>query len=78
MDGREGEIEKMIKNKWKNDFLFWALSQWTEKAMGRLHACLSRWGQSMPVVAAHYKTLPIYPPLSLPTTAGWGLLGQIT
>lgn len=46
--------------------------------MGRLHGYLSGWGQSMPVVAAHYKTLPIYPPLSLPTTAGWGLQGQIT
>lgn len=46
--------------------------------MGRLHAYLSGWGQSMPVVAAHFETLPIYPPLSLQTTADQGLLGQIT
>lgn len=44
--------------------------------MGRLHAYLSGRGQSTPVVvAAHYKTLPIYPSLSLPTTAGLGTPG---
>lgn len=76
--GGRGILRKWLKNKWKNDFPFWLLSQWREKAMGRLHGYLSGWGQSVPVVAAHYKTLPIYPPLSHPSTAGWGLLGQIT
>lgn len=42
-----GKLRKWLKNKWKNDFPFWALSQWREKAMGRLHAYLSGWGQSM-------------------------------
>lgn len=70
-----GKLRKWLKNKWKNDFPFWALTQWMEKAMGRLHACLSGWGQSMPVVAAHYKTLPIYPPLSLPNHCRLGTPG---
>lgn len=76
--GRRMKLRKWWKSKWKNDFPFWVLSQWREKAMGRLHGYLSGWGQSMPVVAAHYKTLPIYPLLSLPSTAGQGLLCQIT
>lgn len=67
-----GKLRKWLKNKWKNDFPSRALSQRREKAMGWLHAYLFGWGQRTPDVAAHYKTLPIYPPLSFPTTTGCG------